>query len=62
MGTIFTPKCGTRTMSYVEIKLYREIENRFNITKKYDFMENSKQYLDGCEILLNTDKKNHLYY
>lgn len=49
-------------MSYVEIKLYREIENRFNITKKYDFMENSKQYLDGCEILLNTDKKNHLYY
>ena len=43
-------------MGYVEIKLYGEIENRFNKTAKYKYMENWKRFHDDCKILLNADK------
>ena len=43
-------------MCYFEIKLYKKIENRFNITTKHHFKENWKRFLDDCEILFNADK------
>lgn len=43
-------------MGYFEIKLYKETENRFNITTKYHFTENWKRFIDDCEILFNADK------
>lgn len=42
MSTILAPKYATLTMGYFEIKLYQEIENRLNITTKYEFMEKWK--------------------
>ena len=56
MGTIFAPTYATLNISYAEIKLYSEIKNWFNITTKYIFMEEWKQFLDKCQILLNPDK------
>ena len=48
MGAIFDPTYTTLTiaMVYLEIKLYRETKNRFNITTKYEFMEDWKPFLD----------------
>lgn len=58
MGAIFDPTYTTLTiaMVYLEIKLYRETKNRFNITTKYEFMEDWKPFLDDWQILLNVDK------
>ena len=50
MGTIFAPTYATLNIGYAEIKLYSEI------TTKYIFMEEWKQFLDKCQILLNPDK------
>ena len=60
-GTVFALTYSTLTMGYNEIKLYKEIENLFNITIKQEFLKNWKQYLHDCEILLNLGKKNQLY-
>ena len=56
MGTIFAPIYATPTMGYAEIKQCREIEKRFNITTKYEFLENWKRFLDGFEVFLNADR------
>ena len=56
MSTILAPEYATLTMGYFEIKLYQEIENRLNITTKYEFMEKWKWFLYDCEIILNAHK------
>ena len=40
-------------MGYIKIKLYQEVEDRFNITIKDEFIKNEKEYFEDCEILLN---------
>ena len=44
-------------MGYVDITSNQKTENQFNITTKYESMENWKQFFNVCEILLNADKK-----
>ena len=56
MGTIFAPTYTTLNIGYAEIKLYPEIKNWFNMTTKYVFMEDWKQFLGKCQLLLDADK------
>ena len=54
MGTVFAPTYANLTMAYHEIQVYFIIKNIYSLVVRKFFEENWFQFLDDCEILLNT--------
>ena len=54
MGTVFAPTYANLTMAYHEIQVYIVIKNTYSLVVSKFFEENWFQFLDDCEIFLNT--------
>ena len=54
MGTVFAPTYSNLTMAYHEIQVYFVIKNTYSLVVRKFFEENWFQFLDDCEILMNT--------
>ena len=54
MDTVFAPTYANLTMAYHEIQVYLVIKNTYSLVVSKLFEENWFQFLDDCEILLNT--------
>ena len=52
VSTVFAPTYATKAWGSHEIKLYDLIESNSNLDIRWYFVEKSKRFLDGCEILL----------
>lgn len=55
MSTIFAPVYSNLTMAYHEVKVHFTIKNTQNLVASKEFEENLIQFLDSCEIILNTN-------
>ena len=54
MATVFTHTFANLTMTYNEIQVYFIIKNMYSLVVSKFFEENWFQFLDDCEIFLNT--------
>ena len=54
MGTTFVPSYANLTMAHHEVQRYFTIQNIYNLVVRKYSEENWFQFLDNCEILLNT--------
>ena len=54
MCTVFAPTYANLTMAYHEIQIYFAIKSTCSLVVRKFFVENWFQFLDDCEILLNT--------
>ena len=54
MGTVLAPTYANLTMVYHKIQVYFIIKNTYNLVVSKFFEENWFQFLDDCEIFLNT--------
>ena len=55
MGTVLAPTYANLTMVYHKIQVYFIIKNTYNLVVSKFFEENWFQFLDDCEIFLNTN-------
>ena len=56
MGTIFAPTYADLTIGFLELELYRRIEQKWSREIKNIFVKNWKRYLDDCQMPIKTSQ------